>query len=279
MLVLGMASFVSHQHLEVKYLTQKLEAAELKNLMLRAISNTGICNWQVQGKVLDLSTTTTVVPSPTVVDLGELREGLTNTTGLLAKAGEPLPGSATGLTVERVYFKNVFATGNPDEFKGTFEVQFTAASMVHQMHPVQVQQIISTVTGDPVGATRISSCELKGVCPAGYVMVGPQNGLGSFCIETTIQPGPITNWYVSRDNCLAQVHGGFGRSHLCTWDQWKSACLYGAGLTIGTTWEWVSESYNATNTGILVGNTSCNDVFGFPNLNGAASNFRCCIGN
>lgn len=53
--------------------------------------------------------------------------GLDNTSPLLAKSGERIPESLTGVRVSSVLFRNIYATGNPNEYKGVFQIIFDLA--------------------------------------------------------------------------------------------------------------------------------------------------------
>lgn len=187
----GMAGSLSNMHSQLRGVSQKQEILELRNLITQQLSKPGVCTWQLKNLVIDVSQPTTETsPSPTVLNLAELRMGPDASSPLLAKSGDRIPESLTGVKVTKIFFKNIYATGNPNEYKGLLQINFDANSLVVPVKPLQIQQIISTNPTDPLGAKRIDACKsgsgtVKATCATG-VKRGkfPGASLGSNSIAT-----------------------------------------------------------------------------------------------
>ncbi len=181
-LVLGMASMYETQQKQIKVLMQKQELVDLKNQMLTNLNNPTVCTWQLKDKAIDVSMPTSEVsPSPTILTLtnNTIYGGPNSTSAPLASAGQKLPNSIHGLQVLRVAFKGIFATGNPDEYRGVFEVVLDPASTPMPVRPVQVPVTISTAPADPPNAKKIVSC--RGEAPGSLRVEGQANVGGSTC--------------------------------------------------------------------------------------------------
>lgn len=168
------ASMFQAQQKEVRSLRQKQEVIELKNLMLAQLTKTEVCSWQLKGRMIDVAASPTAAkPSETVLNLKELRQGLNNSSAIVAKSGDSLPGSS--IKVKSITFKDIYPTGNPDEYKGVFEISFDESSLAYPLRPLQTQQIIKTLSGSPDRAKIIDSCGT----------VSASSGLGEEDLDTS----------------------------------------------------------------------------------------------
>lgn len=270
------ASMISQQHREIRALLQRSDRLEFEIHMKNTMSRVNICTWQMAAKTVDLSTTTPTVKSPSVIDFGTtpLYEGLDATSSVLAVAGTPLSNSTNGVVVEKIFFKDITATGIPNQYKGFFEIKFLNSTLVRPLPPVRVQQVFTTDNASASAAVQYCGSGLL-ACPAGFVLVGNPNEISSFCIEKDTH-GAVTSWYNAQNACIGLQDPELGRARLCTWSEWKTACNYGTGInSIGSIYEWVSESYSADNLGFVVGNPSCNIQYGAA-INSSTSSYRCC---
>lgn len=148
------ASMFVTQQRENRALNQKLEMIELKNQIMQAFQNPLNCTWQLAGKTFDTTGVSTTTPSPTIIELGELRQGQNNTSLLLAKNNTRLPGTQTNLLVANVRFSNIVATDNANEYKGNFEISFAEASLARPIRAITIPQTIQT-TGSPTATISI----------------------------------------------------------------------------------------------------------------------------
>lgn len=149
------ASMFLSQQKENKALQQKLETVDLKNQIMQGFINPNNCTWQLSGKTFNTTGVTATNPSSTVISLTELRQGPNTSSFLIAATGQPVPGTQTKLAVHSVTFKEIFATGNPNEYKGIFEISFTPSSMVRVIQSVRYNQIITAI-GSPTAS--ITAC-------------------------------------------------------------------------------------------------------------------------
>ena len=181
-LAAGMASMFDGQQKQIRALLQKQEMIELKNNMLRQLSSAAVCTWQLQDKRINVDGTySELAPSPTVLNLtgGTLYAGPSSTSAPLAIAGQRLPASLARLEVAAVTFKNIYPTGNPNEYKGVVEVSFNASSLAIASHPIQVQQTVTVNPTDPPDQKRIVACtepaSSTGIAALTYAYVLPAN--------------------------------------------------------------------------------------------------------
>jgi prepilin-type N-terminal cleavage/methylation domain-containing protein len=186
---MGMAGSLSHMHNQLRGISQKQEILELKNIMTQQMSKANVCTWQLKDKIINVAMATSEAsPSPTTLDLGEIYMGQDTSSALLVKKGDPIPQSQSGVKVESVYFKNIYATGNPNEYKGIFQINFDSASLSVPVKPLQVQQIFLTDAADPNNAKKIQMCKggtgnVKAECATGIKrgkFAGASIGVHSF---------------------------------------------------------------------------------------------------
>lgn len=157
---IGMAESLSQMYSQLRAISQKQEIIELKNIVTQQLGKPGVCTWQLRDKVIDVSMPTTEFsPSPSLLNLGEIYMGQDATSPLLAKSGLRIPESLSGVKVASVYFKNIYATGNANEYKGIFQINFDAASLAQPVKPLQVQQVFLTDAADPASAKKILACK------------------------------------------------------------------------------------------------------------------------
>ncbi|NJL23893.1 MAG: type II secretion system protein [Calothrix sp. SM1_5_4] len=158
---LAMMNLLQAQHQQIRVLSQKQEIIDFKNLVLQNALRPEVCSWQLKstGATLDLSAATSEThPSASVINLPALYQGVDVNSAKLAEVGNTLPGSLTGMVVQSIQFKGVYATGNPNEYRGFLEVVFEPASLAMIHKPVRVSQIVRVMPGDPINAKRVETC-------------------------------------------------------------------------------------------------------------------------
>jgi hypothetical protein len=160
LVALGVAESLSHMHGQLRGISQKQEIVELKNLITQQLAKPGVCTWQLKDQVIDVSMATTEAsPSPSTLNLSEIHMGQDATSPVLVKSGLVIPESQSGLKVASILFRNIYATGNPNEYKGIFQVNFDSSSLSVPVKPLQIQQVFLTQAADPVNAKKIQSCK------------------------------------------------------------------------------------------------------------------------
>jgi type II secretory pathway pseudopilin PulG len=183
--MLASISMVNSQQKEIRSLMQKTEAVELKNLMTEVFANSIVCTGHLKDLAVDVASASTTTTSPTVLNLSNIYYGDPVTSGPLASAGKALPLSQHGLVVDKISFKNILATGNPNEYKGQFEVSFTSDSMMRPIRPVRLEQIFKTTA---TGPTKIISC----TDPSG------DSSLANLIAKSCVKRTPA---YVTKEEC------------------------------------------------------------------------------
>lgn len=179
MSIIGMATMtmIENQHRQITVLVQRQEMADLKNTMLTLLSKPNVCSWQLKDRVVNVSgALSEASPSSTVLSLPILRQGTTATSAILAQVNQNLPGSR--LRVTSISFRGIYPTGNPNEYRGNFEIVLNSGSTTLATKPVQITQVIQTVASDPLNAKRIDSCGAAAAAATGpEIFPGWPNGI------------------------------------------------------------------------------------------------------
>ncbi|MFN8792041.1 MAG: type II secretion system protein [Bdellovibrionales bacterium] len=79
-ITLTLVAMTTNLQKEFRTLSQKAEALQIDSALLTFLGDESICSWQIAGQVIDVSSTTTSVASPTVINLTDFRMGLANFT-------------------------------------------------------------------------------------------------------------------------------------------------------------------------------------------------------
>ncbi len=115
-------------------------------------------------------------------------------------------------------------------------------------------------------------------CPGGFTLAGGAAGTQSaMCIHTSIQASASFNSAAA--TCTGISDGSLGNAHLCTAEEWHSACkTYDLNGT-GTHWVF-SLYYSAGNYAMAVAGTSanCATFNATPQAFATSTGYRCCFG-
>ncbi len=159
-----------------KMISQKLEIADLKGMMMKVIMNSAQCDWQVQGPAatpFTLNTTqidAVIGTPPDFLNLPGLYLGTDNTSQPLALPNQLLTGTTTQLRVQNVRITDIVSTtGNV--YRGVLEVSFLPASMPISLNPARAEMLFSVNDTDPPNARRITACNGS---PGGGGGAGPE---------------------------------------------------------------------------------------------------------
>lgn len=156
--MMAFTSMMSSQQSQLRAVSQKLELLSLETIMLKEFSKSDVCTWQLAGKLVDLRGSLTVTrPSPTILQLAQLHQGLDAASPILVQSGSLLPGSPDNVRVDSIEFRDIYPTGSPNEYRGTLQVNFNAQSLVYAMQPARLSQIITVDATNP-GSAKIVSC-------------------------------------------------------------------------------------------------------------------------
>ncbi|MGE0764705.1 MAG: type II secretion system protein J [Bdellovibrionales bacterium] len=156
-------NFVTSLQNQMRALNQKNETLEVVKSVRQMMDNMSSCSFNLLTGLpatMDLSTTTTTVPSPTVINIPVLRFGAAPTASVIAQQAQILPGSHTGLRVNTITFDNIRATGNPNEYVGRLSVSFDPATTAIPFQNLEFQQIFNVNPSPPAlpTARSIVSC-------------------------------------------------------------------------------------------------------------------------
>lgn len=147
---------------EFKGLTQKADAAEVRNSMILAFANSNICTWQLQGKKIRTSGVTATNSSSTNISFTALYSGLTTNSYVIAKTNTPISVSGSTLKVDSIHLKDIFSTGNTNEYVGTFYVTFDSDTLVRPLRDATAQVQFLVDPDDPANARGILGCTSAG---------------------------------------------------------------------------------------------------------------------
>lgn len=185
--------FKNHQN-TLKSMYQRSELIEFKNMLTQSLAPTDVCSWQLKDKNVDVAGVTPTTPSSTVMDIPVLYRGQDASSAVLAKSGERLPNTTTGIKVEKILFKGITATGNLNEYSGYYEFHLDRDSLAGPIKPVRhyqtfrvdaaTQKIDSCKSiidykildvADASCASNPKNCNAVAKCPVDYRLVGCWN--------------------------------------------------------------------------------------------------------
>lgn len=192
--LIGVATMFKNHQNTLKSMYQRAELIEFKNMLTQSLAPTDVCSWQLKDKAVNTAGVTTTVPSSTVMDIPVLYRGEDLNSAVLARAGEKLPNTTTGIKVERINFKGITATGIPNEYTGYYEVYLDRNSLAAPIKPVRHYQTfrVNSATqkvdsckglidfkvidvADISCGSNPKNCNAIAKCPADYRLVGCWN--------------------------------------------------------------------------------------------------------
>lgn len=111
-------------------------------------------------------------------------------------------------------------------------------------------------------------------CPTGWAMIGDAGKAATYCIQQDESTAP--NFFSAMNTCQGINDSTLGRAHLCTLNEWYTACtIGGAGLVNMTNNTEMVAQTSGTTSYITIGGASCN-TFQSDAFSGAWY-YRCCI--
>ncbi len=285
------ASIVSSQTSSIRYVAQKSEVQDLKEQMLMALLAPNTCSCQLNPALTsdnsndtNLQWNSLVVDGSALMNVKNMKAGCALTSPVIVQEGQAI---TPDLSVARVDFAALVPTGTPGEWQGKWRVSFTNRNERVPIAPLEVDTLV--ITGPPLGTSLnigVQACKgnrpsgLISTCPAGAVLVGPQNGIGSYCIEVLPRLGP--DFLASKFLCSTNQPPGFGPAHMCDHSEFFTACKDGVlDLATGTTpgeeeflGDFDSEYAMTFKHAMSSGTEDCTGVHYEPL--GVSKRFRCC---
>lgn len=161
-IALSFASLTQSLFKEFKGLSQKADAAEIRNSMILAFANSNVCSWQLLGRVIRTSGVTAVTSSSTNLNFDTLYAGMNTSSRVIAKANTPITVAGSSMVVDSIHFKDIFYTGVPNEYVGTFYITFKNESLIRPLKDVTAQVVFLVDPADPANARGILGCTSAG---------------------------------------------------------------------------------------------------------------------
>lgn len=292
------ASLFATQTKMVGIVKEKADALDIKLELMRDLAQQNICTCQFnRGATPDVANTSDpyLILNSQVTDgsqqmpIHSLRNGCDVGDSVVVQEGQ-----TTGpWTVQSISLSNLMPTGNtyqPMQWKGDLEIKMKSVASGRDVS-VKLSQIFrlngASVSANPTKAT-IDSCDAPEThsvlikrCPTmadgadrDWQMVGNPDEIGTYCIEKTKRaPQSLLDALIT---CGGVQPAGFGPSHICTYNEWYSACLKYSGSTMTDTTsssQWMPD-YDGSGA-MTAGQGSCS------NTDEATLNqnlaFRCCV--
>lgn len=164
-IAMAFASLTNNLYREFKGMTEKADAAEVRNSMILAFANSNICSWQLMGKTINTAGVTATTASSTDITIPTLYAGLNTSSYVIARANTKVSVNQSSLTVDTIHLKNIFGTGYPDEYVGTIHVTFKADSLVRPLKGATTQVVFVVDPAGPASARSIVGCTSAGAKP------------------------------------------------------------------------------------------------------------------
>lgn len=165
-----------------KYLAQKYELMDLKQSFLIALQNSNVCTCNLKPNAADLTDTRNIHFDASTwddnsteddetdgrIELPSFKAGCSSDSPAIASAGQILPGTQTGLVVDKIKLKRLQPTdssappGSRLDWQGIWEISFRSESQVIALKPLQVMQkfkVINDVVNSPETNRRVDFCE------------------------------------------------------------------------------------------------------------------------
>src|SRR5262249_2071528 len=131
-LSLAVTSMLSMQRQQMRMLTQRQEQMDIKSVLLKQLSNSKTCTWQLLNQsFLASPVPTPASPSATVIPLRNQTiysgsDPANDSTSVpIVTAGTLVQGTTTQLKVNTVTFENIYSVNaSSNEYAGSFRVTF-----------------------------------------------------------------------------------------------------------------------------------------------------------
>lgn len=171
--IMGIAFFafmstILSQQKEMKFLEQKSEVLEIKNLIGTVLGNSQICGWQMAAESalhpMNMTGVTTTVPSPSTLSLAKIYSGPDNTSQIIFQTGQRVPRTVNPIIAGTTILRDAKASGTPNEYIGEFVVNIDSSSLIHSVAPMSFPIVFATESGDPIDAKKISRCCIGASC-------------------------------------------------------------------------------------------------------------------
>lgn len=284
------ASIMTSQTGSIRYLAQKGDTIDIKLQLNEVMGNPENCACQLDPTLTaDDSNDANLIVNPSIVDgsqslnVRRIRIGCGATSPILAEENQVL---SPDLSIGRVEFANLRPTGNPNEWTGTWRVNFTSAAQRISVLPAEFPQTVTILPGPPASA-RVSGC--KGPVAAGtlsacpsleMVMIGAPNMIGTYCIDRN-RRSPLT-FLAAKNFCATGTTSGV--KFLCDHNQWFTACSAPfSAFADGTGAAEMVADFDGAQYAVTAGlgpggdGPGCRAVGWVDYLSGASRPFRCCV--
>jgi hypothetical protein len=150
-LAFAIISVTNMQVKNLRLIYQQIQVAEFRNNLVQSMKGRSysMCSSALKDQIVDTTSVTPLNASTTSINIPVLTD---SNNVILAQADTSsvvnsiLPGSdpTSGLVVSKITFDRIVATGNPNEYKGTLEIDFDPTYLAGPVKPVQIEQIFKT---------------------------------------------------------------------------------------------------------------------------------------
>jgi type II secretory pathway pseudopilin PulG len=152
-IALVFATFSANFSQESRALAQKSEILDYTRDLQAQLLDSRNCDCQFTGLPRMNATVPGAVPE---LEMPQLTASCMAGAPIVAVAGQPLPGTQTGLKIKSIRYSKIKATGNPNEFMGQIETTFEGT--VRQLKPSMIKQRVSVDPASPSSAKPINGC-------------------------------------------------------------------------------------------------------------------------
>jgi hypothetical protein len=162
--MMTLVSMLSTQQKEIRAINEKMDAFELKNLLLLVFKSSSVCTFELNNPIVltfDSSTATTTAAA--IINVNQIHTQPLNTSPLVIQSGNLVPGSSTNsLFVSGIRLKNIafasFISATVAKFIAQWEVIFDSSKLVRVFKPLTIPTVLTVDITTP-SSSKVINCD------------------------------------------------------------------------------------------------------------------------
>lgn len=162
--MMTLVSILSTQQKEIQAINEKMDAFELKSLLLLVFKSSSVCTFELNNPiVLTFDSSTSATTAAAVINVNQIHTQPLNTSPLIIQTGKLVPGSSTNsLFVSSIRLKNIsfasFISATIAKFIAQWEVIFDNSKLVRVFKPVTISTVLTADITTP-SSSKVINCD------------------------------------------------------------------------------------------------------------------------